>query len=277
MSNIKSFPNNQDEYVGAEWVMRWLHGRTSGVWGAANNAAVSPGSGMSVNVSDGLGWLANSAGDGIVWWNDTEEDTGTPLNLTIAMANASLPRIDRVVVTWETTDYVALPTITVLTGTPASSPTPPALTNSNLQRQISLAKISVPAGTTAITAAMITDERLDSTVCGLVTENVSVDTSVIQAQLTALLEEIEEELQSIIGQAVPDHASTHETGGDDPIVVDSDMIENGAVGPDKIAAGAVGAVKLGNDIKPANVGIKHGTATPTTTTCPSGCIYLKHS
>lgn len=44
-----------------------------------------------------------------------------------------------------------------------------------------------------------------------------------------------------------------------------------------IAPGNVTAAMLGSDIKPANVGIKHGTATPTTTTCPSGCIYLKHS
>ena len=41
MANIKSFPNNQDEYIGAEYVMRWLHGRTSGVFGAYNNANVS--------------------------------------------------------------------------------------------------------------------------------------------------------------------------------------------------------------------------------------------
>ena len=41
MANIKSFPNNRDEYVGAEYAMRWLHGRTSGVFAADNNAAVS--------------------------------------------------------------------------------------------------------------------------------------------------------------------------------------------------------------------------------------------
>ena len=38
--NIKSFPNNQDEYVGAEHLMRWFHGRTSGVWGAEENDAL---------------------------------------------------------------------------------------------------------------------------------------------------------------------------------------------------------------------------------------------
>lgn len=265
--DIKSFPNNQDEYVGAEWVMKWLHGRTSGVWGAAGNAAVSAAGGMSVSVSDGLGWISNENGDGVVWWNDVQADTGTPLTLSIPTAHASLNRIDRVVVTWATTDYVALPTITILQGTPASAPAAPSLTNSSTQRQISLARISVPAGATAVTAAMITDERLDSSVCGLVTEGISVDTSVIQAQMEALLNEIEDALASIIGQSIPDHAATHETGGDDPISVDTSMIENGAVT----------APKLGADILPSNVGIYHGTATPTVATLPSGCIYLKHS
>ena len=41
MPDIKSFPNNQDVYVGAEWVMKWLHGRTSGVFGAENNLATT--------------------------------------------------------------------------------------------------------------------------------------------------------------------------------------------------------------------------------------------
>ena len=59
--NIKSFPNNQDEYVGAEHLMRWFHGRTSGVWGAEGNAAVaSVPDQMQVTVSDGTGWLASS-------------------------------------------------------------------------------------------------------------------------------------------------------------------------------------------------------------------------
>ena len=45
MATINSFPNNADEYIGAEEVMRWLHGRTSGVYGGAGNAAVTAVSG----------------------------------------------------------------------------------------------------------------------------------------------------------------------------------------------------------------------------------------
>ena len=186
MANIRSFPNNQDEYVGAEYVMRWLHGRSSGVFGADGNATVAPVlDTMSVTVSDGNGWISNDNADGVVWWIDNESANGSKLQLPVDMADAVLPRIDRVVVSWQTTNYVALPEVIILKGTPASNPVAPALTNNNILRQISLAAIRIPAGATAITGAMITDERLDNSVCGLVTCGIGVDTSVMQAQWKA--------------------------------------------------------------------------------------------
>lgn len=198
MAEIKSFPNNQDEYIGAEDVMRWLHGRTSGVFGAEGNASVSPVlDTMAVAVSDGNGWMSNSNGYGVVWWNDNESSTGGKLKLTVSMADSVNPRIDRVIVSWQTTNYVARPEIKILKGTPASNPVAPALTNNNILRQISLASIKIPAGATAITSSMITDERLDGNVCGLVTCGIGVDTSVMQNQFAALLEYVENELSSL--------------------------------------------------------------------------------
>lgn len=200
MADIKSFPNNQDVYVGAEWVMKWLHGRTSGVFGAENNLSVSvvPDS-MSVQVSDGVGWLSNANGDGIVFWNDSEQTSGSKLVLTHDVADGVLNRIDRIVVTWETTNYVALPTISILKGTASSSPVAPSLTNNSTQRQISLARIRIPAGTVSLTPAMITDERLDPSVCGIVTETIKIDTSTMQDQFEALLKAIQNELANIVG------------------------------------------------------------------------------
>ena len=198
MVDIKSFPNNQDEYIGAEPVMRWLHGRTSGVFGEENNAAVSavPGT-MSVSVSDGIGWISNDKGNGVVWWNDSESETGNQTILVIDPADGALSRIDRVVVTWETTNYVARPTISILKGSNASNPVPPSLTNNNLQRQISLARVSVPAGTISLSAPMVTDERLDPSVCGIVTETIKVDTSTMQSQFESLLKAIQSELKDL--------------------------------------------------------------------------------
>nr|DAG68054.1 MAG TPA: Receptor Binding Protein [Caudoviricetes sp.] len=177
--------------------MKWLHGRTSGVFGADGNLSVTANGDMTVSVSDGVGWLANDKADGTVFWNDTKEQTGSELQLAISLADAVSPRIDRVVVSWDTVDYAAKPRIEVLKGTAASTPAAPALTNNSLLRQISLAQIAIPAAASKITADNITDERLDSTVCGLVTDWVSVDTHVMQQQFAAFLTKIETELNQL--------------------------------------------------------------------------------
>ena len=211
MANIKSFPNNQDEYIGAEYVMKWLHGRTSGVFASENNAAVTAvQNSMAVTVSDGLGWMANAGKDGVVWWIDNEATNGTKLRLTIDPADGVLNRIDRIIVEWKTTNYVDYPEVKVLKGTSSSRATAPALTNDTTVRQISLARINVAAGTTAITASMITDERLDPSVCGIVTESVSIDTSMVNNQFIEMLDRIENNLVQILSSQIPDQSITKE-------------------------------------------------------------------
>lgn len=199
MAEIKNFPNNVDEYIGAENVMKWLHGRSSGVFGADGNLSVTANGDMTVSVSDGVGWLANDKADGTVFWNDTKEQTGSELQLTIPLPDAILPRIDRIVVSWDTVDYAEKPRIEVLKGTPNNAPTATELTNNTLKRQISLARIYVAAAVSRISADSITDERLDPDVCGLVTDWVSVDTTTIQAQFSALLEKVKTELSQLHG------------------------------------------------------------------------------
>jgi hypothetical protein len=129
-----------------------------------------------------------------VWWIDNEATKGAKLQLDIDPADGILNRIDRIIVEWKTTNYVDYPEVKVLKGVTASRATAPAMTNNSTVRQISLARINIAAGTTAITASMITDERLNSSVCGLVTESVSIDTSTIQNQFEALLKSIQNEL-----------------------------------------------------------------------------------
>lgn len=199
MANIKSFPNNQDTYIGAEEVMRWHHGRTSGVFAGGDNAAVKAldNPGMAVEVSDGTGWLSNAGKNGIVWWVDNEAVGGAKLKLPIDPADGALNRIDRIVVEWKTTNYVDYPEIKVLKGKTESNAVAPALTNNTTLRQISLARVTVSAGITAITSAMVTDERLDTTVCGIVTETVGLDTSSMHEQFEALLDGVQQELKDL--------------------------------------------------------------------------------
>lgn len=214
MAEIKNFPNNVDEYIGAENVMKWLHGRSSGVFGADGNLSVTANGDMTVSVSDGVGWLANDKADGTVFWNDTKEQTGSELQLTIPLADPVLPRIDRIVVSWDTVDYASKPRIEVLKGTPNNAPTAPELTNNTLKRQISLARIDVAAAVSSISADNITDERLDPDVCGLVTDWVSVDTTTMQAQFSSLLEKVKTELAQLHGGTAMMTKAQYDPAGD---------------------------------------------------------------
>lgn len=195
---INSFPNNKDEEQGAQDVMRWLHGRTSGVFGAQNNAAVKAAGGMNVSVTDGVGWITNADGDGVVWWNNSQKSNGNPVKLTLAAADTAMDRLDRIIVEWKTTSYADLPEIRVLQGNPAINALPPTLTNDAVIRQLSLANVRVKAGATSVNAADITDERLDKSVCGLVTEQVEVDTSVMQAQFLDLLQDTRDQTKAVL-------------------------------------------------------------------------------
>lgn len=213
MVEINNFPNNQDVYRGAEDVMRWLYGRTSGVFGADGNAAVSAFDAprMAVQVSDGIGWLTAKAGIGCVWWIDTAAATGSTLKLAVSAADAVYNRIDRVIVEWSTPNYTDTPVVRILEGTFSSNPTAPNLTNDSTIRQISLARISIKAGATEINAADITDERLDKSVCGIVTDRVEVDTSMIQSQMSGILEEMQSKTSALL-RAIESQLASLEAG-----------------------------------------------------------------
>lgn len=111
---------------------------------------------MSVNVAAGWGAIVGTtqANMGVYqFYNDAT------VNLAVTAANASLPRIDRVVVTVNDAYYTGLlnnVTFTVIAGTPNASPTAPA-TPAN---SYSLATIAVAAAATTIVSGNITDTRV---------------------------------------------------------------------------------------------------------------------
>lgn len=224
MATLNSFPNNADEYIGAEEVMHWLHGRTKGVFAGAGNAAITAVGGvMQVSVAPGIGWITDAGGEGICWWFDSTQ----VVDIDAAEGTGTLDRIDRVIIQWRTVDYADKPELVVLKGTDSSSAVAPALTNNSTLRQISLAKISIPAGTTELTALNIIDERLDPDVCGLVTETVTADTSMIASQYADAIQT----LYDAISQAW------------------SGVISDGAISTEKIADGAVTEGKLSASVK----------------------------
>lgn len=110
------------------------------------------------------------------------------LSVTIETANGSLSRIDRVVVRWSLTERMIY--VTVLKGTAAQSPVAAEVTRDAETYDIVLADITVGKGVTGITAANITDQRYDSSLCGIVTGTVDqIDASTLATQLTASFNE----------------------------------------------------------------------------------------
>lgn len=117
--------------------------------------------------------------------------------VTLAAANANLPRLDRVVLRCNYLNRLC--EIIIKTGTPASTPAAPELLQpaSGDYYELCLATIRVEAGATSVTQSAITDTRGDSSVCGFITQLIDhLDTSEFMDQLTAWQEEYSAEQQS---------------------------------------------------------------------------------
>ena len=130
---------------------------TQGVRSLLTDFAVSQSGtpGMSVSVAAGWAWVlgTSSSTQGMY---ATYNDAAT--TLTVTAANPTNPRIDRVCITIRDAAYAGANNdviLQVVAGTPAASPTAPAIPTSSL----SLATIAVAAGATSIVNANITDTR----------------------------------------------------------------------------------------------------------------------
>jgi len=111
--------------------------------------AVSPSAagGLAVDAAAGIAVI-----DGYTYFNTT------PLTLTLAAADASLPRIDLVVLRLDLDAREMR--CAVLCGTPAASPAAPAPAVSETVHEIPLAEVYIAAGAQTLTAAGITDLRV---------------------------------------------------------------------------------------------------------------------
>lgn len=159
--------------------------RTSGVYSAEEDYTVTPGGGYTVKVSGGRAWVhpAQYVGYSII---KHEPDT-----LTLPLADAQRPRIDRVVLRYDAAARKSY--LLVLAGTPASAPTAPAISRTSLLYDLCLAQIARPAGSTAITAGNITDTRLDESLCGVMSDGVTrIPTNQLLAEAQSRINALEE-------------------------------------------------------------------------------------
>jgi hypothetical protein len=130
--------------MGREWLASGV------ITGRLNQLAVTAdGSVLGVTVASGRAWV-----DGFFYQNDAAKAIG------LAAADATNPRIDRIVVRMDRTGTTNTITTIALTGTPAASPTPPALTQTDEVFDVLLADVTVPAAAGVIVAGNVTDRRV---------------------------------------------------------------------------------------------------------------------
>ena len=164
----------------AEDVSTYLCTRTSGVYSKDTNYAVSVTGARQITVAPGLAWVNYDDFKGV------SACSREAVALTIPDADSTLSRIDRVVLQFDTA--ANLTAVKLKTGTPAAAPEPPAILQNHNQYELGLCTVSVPAGSSVITAADITDTRTDEAVCGLMRDGVTgIPTETLLAQYTAIL------------------------------------------------------------------------------------------
>lgn len=145
---LTSYPFDTESVSESQWGQMAQLWRGDGVVGGAlNELAVSGYSGgMNVHVESGRCWIQGYFGE-----NPTQQ------TLAISPADPTNPRVDRVVLRMDLVNNRIV--LDVVTGSPAGSPSAPALTRTGTVWELSLAQVAVAAGATSIAAGNVTDER----------------------------------------------------------------------------------------------------------------------
>ena len=186
--SIITYPLNGVTYD-AEDVSTYLCTRTSGVYAKDSNYAVSVTGPRQITVAPGLAWINYDDFKGV------SACSREAVSLTVPDADSTLPRIDRVVLQFDTA--ANLTAVKLKPGTPAAAPEPPAILQNHNQYELGLCTVSVPAGSSVVTAADITDTRADEDVCGLMRDGVKgIPTAQLQAQALAMLTQLSTELHT---------------------------------------------------------------------------------
>lgn len=162
--SIITYPLNGVTYD-AEDVSTYLCTRTSGVYSKDTNYAVSVTGARQITVAPGLAWVNYDDFKGV------SACSREAVALTVPDADSTLSRIDRVVLQFDTA--ANLTAVKLKTGTPAAAPEPPDILQNHNQYELGLCTVSVPAGSSVVTAADITDTRADEAVCGVMRDGVT--------------------------------------------------------------------------------------------------------
>ena len=153
-----------------------------------NGVFSSVGGGLSVSANNNMTVTVGTGGahiEGALYYNSA------PIALSVEAADAALNRIDRVVLQFNTSVSVRSVRALIRTGTAATNPVAPELRRESNLYEIALADVYVGKGKASISQSAITDQRLNSALCGFVVAAVpaSVDTTGLFDQYQAALNE----------------------------------------------------------------------------------------
>lgn len=200
---------------------------------AGDGLKVTANGNMTVNVGTGGGHI-----EGALFYNTA------PMTLTLEAADASLNRIDRVVAQFNTSVSVRAVNILVRTGVAATNPVAPELRRESNLYEIALADVLVTKGVTSISTSAITDQRLNSDVCGFVIPAIPtpIDTTDLWDQYEASLNEWLDTVAAALDETLAGNLQNQINGKADAEHVHSaDDITSGTV---PIARGGTGATTV---------------------------------
>lgn len=150
----------------------------------SNGVFPNPSTGLQVLASNSMIITVNT---GKAWINGYFYFNTSSLTITLDNADGVLNRIDRVVVRWDLQERVI--SVQVKKGTYSATPSAAAIQRDADAYELVLADIYVGAGAVSVSQANITDQRLNSTLCGLVVGTVGeLDTTAFSAQLQGWFE-----------------------------------------------------------------------------------------
>lgn len=168
------------EYPAREFAEYFARFVGNGVFGGGEKLKVTAtGADANVSINLGYGWI-----NGYMY-----SVYDAPLVLPIQPATTQ-DRIDRIVLRLDVSTPVRSIQALVMQGNPAGTPQPPSIVRSGDIFDLSLAQVLVKANTTTIQPHQITDERLNSQVCGIVTALIT------QADTTSIFNEFQSWLRT---------------------------------------------------------------------------------
>ena len=167
---------------------------------------------LTVQVSTGKAYFTNGQ------WVEND----AIINLNLDIASSLLSRIDRIVLRKDNSGNSRNVSVVIKQGTPASTPTAPALTNNEYVEELSLCQILIGAGVTRVTQANITDERPNNTLCGFTHQLFDqVETTDIFAQYDTAFNEWFSTIKETLATAtlIRQYTSSYTTATQDQTVI----------------------------------------------------------